>query len=158
MPVQEMHAPQSAVIQLAQSMQEQAAKLTEPEKNEVARQMQQAAQGAQSGQAQLSQQALQRLLDHRAIAIQRQNLFRSRFAASWPEARPASACQDHRGKLRSQTQFFRTHLSRSHGECALSRMKSFSSRVSTIGVDYTSPAKYSRIRLTPSSTTSCETA
>ena len=52
-----------ALQQLAQSMQEQAAKLTEQEKNEVARQMQQAAQGAQSGQPQLSQQALQRLAD-----------------------------------------------------------------------------------------------
>lgn len=47
--------------QLAQSMQEQAAKLTAQEKNEVARQMQQAAQAAQSGQSALSQQSLQRL-------------------------------------------------------------------------------------------------
>ena len=49
--------------QLAQSMQEQAAKLTEQEKSEVAQQMEQAAQGAQSGQEQLSKQALQRLAD-----------------------------------------------------------------------------------------------
>ncbi len=49
--------------QLAQSMQEQAAKLTEQEKNEVAQQMEQAAQGAQSGQEQLSEQAMQRLAD-----------------------------------------------------------------------------------------------
>ena len=49
--------------QLAQSMQEQAAKLGEQERNEVARQMQQAAQGAQAGQPQLSQQALQRLAE-----------------------------------------------------------------------------------------------
>ena len=49
--------------QLAQSMQEQAAKLSEAEKSEVARQMQQAAQGAQAGQPQLSQQALQRLAE-----------------------------------------------------------------------------------------------
>ncbi len=49
--------------QLAQSMQEQAAKLTDSEKNEVARQMEQAAQGAQSGQGQLSQPMLQRLAD-----------------------------------------------------------------------------------------------
>lgn len=52
-----------ALQQLAQSMQEQAAKLAEQEKNEVARQMQQAVQGAQSGQPQLSQQALRRLAD-----------------------------------------------------------------------------------------------
>ena len=52
-----------ALQQLAQSMQEQVAKLTEQEKNEVARQMEQAAQGAQSGQPQLSEQSLQRLAD-----------------------------------------------------------------------------------------------
>ena len=52
-----------ALQQLAQSMQEQAAKLTEQEKNEVGRQMEQAAQGAQSGQPQLSEQSLQRLAD-----------------------------------------------------------------------------------------------
>ena len=52
-----------ALQQLAQSMQEQAAKLSEAERNEVARQMQQAAQGAQSGQEGLSQQALQRLAE-----------------------------------------------------------------------------------------------
>ena len=51
------------IQQLAQSMQEQAAKLSEQQKNEVARQMQQAAQGAQGGQPQLSQQALQRLAE-----------------------------------------------------------------------------------------------
>ena len=44
-------------------MQEQAAKLSEQQKNEVARQMQQAAQGAPDGQPQLSQQALQRLAE-----------------------------------------------------------------------------------------------
>ncbi len=52
-----------ALQQLAQSMQEQAAKLTAQEKNELARQMEQAAQGAQSGQPQFSQQALQRLAE-----------------------------------------------------------------------------------------------
>ncbi len=49
--------------ELAQAMQEQAAKLSEHEKNEVARQMQQAAQAAQSGQAPLSAQAMQRLAE-----------------------------------------------------------------------------------------------
>ncbi len=52
-----------ALAQLAQSLQEQAAKLTDAEKNEVARQMEQAAQGAQSGETQLSEQALQRLAE-----------------------------------------------------------------------------------------------
>lgn len=52
-----------ALAQLAQSLQEQAAKLTEAEKNEVARQMEQAAQSAQSGETQLSEQALQRLAE-----------------------------------------------------------------------------------------------
>lgn len=54
---------QQMLQQLAQSMQEQAAKLSATERNEVARQMQQAAQGASSGQPGLSQQALQRLAD-----------------------------------------------------------------------------------------------
>ncbi len=49
--------------QLAQSLQEQAAKLTGAEKNEVARQMQDAAQAAQAGQTQLSTQAMQRLAE-----------------------------------------------------------------------------------------------
>ena len=44
-------------------MQEQAAKLSEQESNEVARQMQEAAQAGQSGQAQLSAQAMQRLAE-----------------------------------------------------------------------------------------------
>ena len=51
------------IQQLAQSMQEPAAKLSEQQKNEVARQMQQAAQAAQGGQPQLSEQALQRLAE-----------------------------------------------------------------------------------------------
>ena len=51
------------IQQLAQSMQEPAARLSEQQKNEVARQMQQAAQGAQDGQPQLSQQALRRLAE-----------------------------------------------------------------------------------------------
>jgi hypothetical protein len=51
------------MAQLAQSMQEQTAKLSEDQKNAVAREMQQAAQGAQNGQPQLSQQALQRLAE-----------------------------------------------------------------------------------------------
>jgi chemotaxis protein histidine kinase CheA len=55
--------PKETLQQLARSMQEQAAKLTEKEKSEIARQMQEAAQGAQSGQPQLSQQALQRLAE-----------------------------------------------------------------------------------------------
>ncbi len=54
---------EQALAQLAQSMQAQAAKLSEAERNEVARQMQQTAQAAQSGQASLSQQALQRLAE-----------------------------------------------------------------------------------------------
>lgn len=54
---------EQALQQLAQSMQEQAAKLSESERNEVARQMQQAAQGAQSGQEGLSQKAMQRLAE-----------------------------------------------------------------------------------------------
>ena len=54
---------QQALQQLAQSMQEQAAKLSEAERNEVARQMQEAAQGAQSGQESLSQKAMQRLAE-----------------------------------------------------------------------------------------------
>ena len=52
-----------AIQQLAQAMQEQAAKLSEAEKNEVARQMEQAAQSAQNGQGQLSAQAMQRLAE-----------------------------------------------------------------------------------------------
>ena len=44
-------------------MQEQAAKLSEQEKNEVARQMQEAAQAGQNGQAQLSARAMQRLAE-----------------------------------------------------------------------------------------------
>lgn len=52
-----------ALQQLAQSWQDQAAKLSAAQKSEVARQMQQAAQAAQSGQTQLSEQALQRLAD-----------------------------------------------------------------------------------------------
>lgn len=51
----------AALEQLARSLQEQAAKLTDPEKNEIARQMQAAGQGAQAGQPALSQQALARL-------------------------------------------------------------------------------------------------
>ena len=54
---------EQTIQQLAQSMQEPAARLSEQQKNEVARQMQQAAQGAQDGQPQLSQQALQRLAE-----------------------------------------------------------------------------------------------
>ena len=54
---------EQALQQLARSMQEQAAKLSEAERNEVARQMQEAAQGAQSGQEGLSQQALKRLAE-----------------------------------------------------------------------------------------------
>jgi hypothetical protein len=55
--------PSQALQQLAQSMQEQAGKLTEQQKSEVAQQMQQAAQAAQSGQPQLSQKSLERLAE-----------------------------------------------------------------------------------------------
>ena len=55
--------PSQTLQQLAQSMQEQAAKLTEQQKSEVAQQMQQAAQAAQSGQPQLSQKSLERLAE-----------------------------------------------------------------------------------------------
>lgn len=51
----------AALQQLARSLQEQADKLTDAEKNEIARQMQAAGQGAQAGQSSLSQQALSRL-------------------------------------------------------------------------------------------------
>ncbi len=61
--MQKQGGGEQALQQLAQSMQEQAAKLSDQERNEVARQMQQAAQGAQSGQQGLSQQALQRLAE-----------------------------------------------------------------------------------------------
>lgn len=50
-----------ALQQLARSLQEQADKLTGAQKNEIARQMQAAGQGAQAGQSSLSQQALSRL-------------------------------------------------------------------------------------------------
>lgn len=51
----------AALQQLARSLQEQADKLTAAQRNEIARQMQAAGQGAQSGQSRLSQQALSRL-------------------------------------------------------------------------------------------------
>lgn len=54
---------EQALQQLAQSMQQQAAKLSEAERNEVAKQMQQAAQGSQNGQESLSPQAMQRLAE-----------------------------------------------------------------------------------------------
>ncbi len=83
-----------ALQQLAQSMQEQAAKLTEQEKNEVARQMEQAAQGAQSGQPQLGQQALQRLADLLRRAGQNgQGKSDSQQAASGQGGQPMTAKQ-----------------------------------------------------------------
>lgn len=51
----------AALQQLARSLQEQADRLTDAQKNEIARQMQAAGQGAQGGQSALSQQALSRL-------------------------------------------------------------------------------------------------
>lgn len=51
----------AALQQLARSLQEQAEKLTDAQRNEIARQMQAAGQGAQAGQPQQSQQALSRL-------------------------------------------------------------------------------------------------
>ncbi len=55
--------PTKALEQLARAMQENAARLSEEEKTEVARQMQSAAAAAQAGQSGLSAQAMRRLAE-----------------------------------------------------------------------------------------------